>query len=57
MKREVIYVLERENDAKTIRTPVAACGTYLEAVAMAAPFHEIGGWHRRIFRHSIKVAR
>jgi hypothetical protein len=55
MKREVIYLLSKRNDIKTIEYPIASCGSYLEAVKMSAPWHNKRGWHRRIKRVSIRV--
>jgi len=54
-KREVIYLLGMQNNAKTMHFPIASCASYLEAVAMAKSWHEKGGWHQTIKRVSIPI--
>jgi hypothetical protein len=54
-RREVIYLLGMQNNAKTMHFPIASCGSYLEAVEMAKPWHEVGGWHRTVKRVSIPI--
>lgn len=53
MKREVIYLLVRENDAKTTRVVVKGYARYVEAVAASASWHNKNGQHRVIHRLSL----
>jgi hypothetical protein len=53
-RREVLYVLELEDDLKTTRRPVAAYPRYIDALADGKELESAHrGWHRKITRHSL----
>jgi len=55
-KREVIYLLGMQNNAKTMHFPIASCASYLEAGRDGRSLGtRMGGWHQTIKRVSIPI--
>ena len=54
-RHHVFYTLERENDAKTTRVPVATYPRYVEAFKDGLTFHDKDAEHMVITRHSLPL--